>query len=137
MISLSTPQAHRSAPSLLTQETTRVDTFHARLGTPSDLAETDRAQIGMALLPWSADVLALFIKTKNYHWRVSGSHYKEYHELLDEHAAQVMRSVARQNFPRKRARAVTTAARISHGNVSVRWKSRITKNFVIRTGIDV
>lgn len=70
-------------------ETTTVSKFQARLGTPSDLAESDRAEIGKALLPLTADVLALYIKTKNYHWHVSGSHYKEYHELLDEHAVQI------------------------------------------------
>lgn len=70
-------------------ETTSVSKFQARLGTPSDLAEDDRAEIGKALLPLTADILALYIKTKNYHWHVSGSHYSEYHELLDEHADQI------------------------------------------------
>ena len=34
--------------------------------------------------------MALYFKTKNYHWHVSGSHYKEYHELLDEQATQLL-----------------------------------------------
>ncbi|MGB6985412.1 MAG: DNA starvation/stationary phase protection protein [Candidatus Aquilonibacter sp.] len=70
-------------------DTTTLSEFQARLGTPSDLAEDGRAQIGKALLPLTADVVALFVKTKNYHWHVSGSHFKEYHELLDEQAAQI------------------------------------------------
>lgn len=70
-------------------ETTRLSPFQARLGTPSDLSEDVRAEINKALLPLTADVVALFLKTKNYHWHVSGSHYKEYHELLDEHATQI------------------------------------------------
>ncbi len=69
--------------------TTKVSKFQARLGTPSDLPEDDRRKIGEALLPVTADVVALYFKTKNYHWHVSGSHYKEYHELLDEHADQI------------------------------------------------
>jgi starvation-inducible DNA-binding protein len=69
--------------------TTNISKFQARLGTPSDLAESDRKEIGEALLPVTADVVALYFKTKNYHWHVSGSHYKEYHELLDEHAGQI------------------------------------------------
>jgi starvation-inducible DNA-binding protein len=69
--------------------TTNVSKFQARLGTPSDLLDADRKKIGEALLPVTADVVALYFKTKNYHWHVSGSHYKEYHELLDEHADQI------------------------------------------------
>jgi starvation-inducible DNA-binding protein len=36
-----------------------------------------------------ADVFALFIKTKNFHWHMSGPHFRDYHLLLDEHAAQL------------------------------------------------
>ncbi len=64
--------------------------FQARLGTPSDLPESGRAELGKALLPLASDVVALYFKTKNYHWHVSGSHYKEYHELLDEQATQLL-----------------------------------------------
>lgn|GEM_PF-59341 len=78
---------------LAPMETTTLSQFQARLGTPSDLAEDARAEIGKALLPLTADVVALFLKTKNYHWHVSGSHYKEYHELLDEHATQILAMV--------------------------------------------
>jgi starvation-inducible DNA-binding protein len=68
---------------------TTLTPFQARLGTPSDLAESDRNKLGLALTPLVADVIALYLKTKNYHWHVSGSHYKEYHELLDEQADQI------------------------------------------------
>ncbi len=74
-------------------DTTTVSKFQARLGTPSDLAEDDRKKIGEALLPLTADTIALFLKTKNYHWHVSGSHYKEYHEMLDEQATQIFAMV--------------------------------------------
>ena len=69
---------------------TTVSKFQARLGTPSDLPESGRAELGKALIPLTADVVALYFKTKNYHWHVSGSHYKEYHELLDEQATQLL-----------------------------------------------
>jgi len=69
--------------------TTTLSPFQARLGTPSDLDEGDRGEIGKALTPLVADLIALYLKTKNYHWHVSGSHYKEYHELLDEQAVQI------------------------------------------------
>lgn len=75
------------------KDTTSLSKFQARLGTPSDLAEDRRAEIGKVLLPLTADVVALFLKTKNYHWHVSGSHYKEYHELLDEQATQIFAMV--------------------------------------------
>jgi starvation-inducible DNA-binding protein len=70
-------------------DTTTVSHFQARLGTPSDLAEPGRVEIGKALTPLVADLIALYLKTKNYHWHVSGSHYKEYHELLDDQASQI------------------------------------------------
>ncbi len=69
---------------------TTISKFQARLGTPSDLPASGRAELGKALLPLTADVVALYFKTKNYHWHVSGSHYKEYHELLDEQATQLL-----------------------------------------------
>lgn len=37
-----------------------------------------------------ADVFALYLKTKNFHWHMSGSHFRDYHLLLDEHAAQIL-----------------------------------------------
>ena len=56
---------------------------------PSDLSEESCKKVGDALLPLTADSIALYIKTKNYHWHMTGSHFKEYHELLDEHGEQV------------------------------------------------
>ena len=39
-----------------------------------------------------ADSFALYLKTKNFHWHVSGSHFRDYHLLLDEHALQILAS---------------------------------------------
>jgi starvation-inducible DNA-binding protein len=46
-------------------------------------------EITSALRPLLADVFALYLKTKNFHWHMSGSHFRDYHLLLDEHAEQI------------------------------------------------
>src|ERR1700730_18377604 len=60
-----------------------------KLATPTDLGDKARVAIAEALNPLIADAFALFVKTKNYHWHVSGSHYRDYHLLLDEQAGQI------------------------------------------------
>ena len=47
------------------------------------------AEISSALRPLLADVFALYLKTKNFHWHMSGSHFRDYHLLLDEQAEQI------------------------------------------------
>lgn len=54
--------------------------------TRTDLAGTAVVEISGALRPLLADVFALYLKTKNFHWHMSGSHFRDYHLLLDEHA---------------------------------------------------
>ncbi len=61
----------------------------SKLATPSDLGEKARNDIAAAVNPLVADAFALFVKTKNYHWHMSGSHYRDYHLLLDEQAGQI------------------------------------------------
>ena len=46
-------------------------------------------EITAELRPLLADVFALYLKTKNFHWHMSGSHFRDYHLLLDEHAEQI------------------------------------------------
>jgi starvation-inducible DNA-binding protein len=46
-------------------------------------------EISNALRPLLADVFALYLKTKNFHWHMSGRHFRDYHLLLDEHADQI------------------------------------------------
>ena len=46
-------------------------------------------EIGGALNALVADVFALYLKTKNFHWHVSGQHFRDYHLLLDEQASQI------------------------------------------------
>jgi len=60
-----------------------------QLGTPTDLTADAVRDISGALNALLADVFALYIKTKNSHWHVSGPHFREFHLLLDEQAAQI------------------------------------------------
>ena len=46
-------------------------------------------EITAELRPLLADVFALYLKTKNFHWHISGSHFRDYHLLLDEQADQI------------------------------------------------
>jgi starvation-inducible DNA-binding protein len=59
------------------------------LATPSDLRSESVKNITGALNTLLADVFALYLKTKNFHWHVSGPHFRDYHLLLDEQAGQI------------------------------------------------
>jgi starvation-inducible DNA-binding protein len=59
------------------------------LETPTDLSRGGVAEIASALRPLLADAFALYVKTKNFHWHMSGRHFRDYHLLLDEHAEQL------------------------------------------------
>jgi len=61
----------------------------APLRTPTDLTESATRDIAGALNLLLADMFALYIKTKNFHWHVSGPHFRDYHLLLDEQADQI------------------------------------------------
>jgi starvation-inducible DNA-binding protein len=56
---------------------------------PTDLTGEEVAQISGPLTPLLADVFALYLKTKSFHWHISGPHFRDYHLLLDEQAAQI------------------------------------------------
>jgi starvation-inducible DNA-binding protein len=68
-----TPEAKRLAP----------------LATPSGLGEDATRDLSAALTALLADVFALYLKTKNFHWHVSGPHFQDYHLLLDRQAEQI------------------------------------------------
>ena len=61
----------------------------AALATPSELGAEAVKNITGALNALLADVFSLYLKTKNFHWHVSGPHFRDYHLLLDEQAGQV------------------------------------------------
>jgi starvation-inducible DNA-binding protein len=59
------------------------------LGTPTDLGADAVRDISAALNALLADMFALYLKTKNFHWHVSGPHFRDFHLLLDEQADQI------------------------------------------------
>ncbi|KQW21943.1 DNA starvation/stationary phase protection protein [Afipia sp. Root123D2] len=62
------------------------------LDTPTDLPQDGVDKISAALNTVLADTFALYLKTKNFHWHVSGRHFRDYHLLLDEQSEQIFGS---------------------------------------------
>ena len=61
----------------------------APLATPSDIDPKSVQEITGALNALLADTFALYLKTKNFHWHMSGPHFRDYHLLLDDHGDQI------------------------------------------------
>jgi starvation-inducible DNA-binding protein len=59
------------------------------LRTPTDIGESAVKDIAAAMNGILADVFALYLKTKNFHWHMSGPHFRDYHIMLDEQADQI------------------------------------------------
>jgi starvation-inducible DNA-binding protein len=59
------------------------------LTTPTSLSEKAVQEISRALTLLLSDVFALYLKTKNFHWHMSGPHFRDYHLMLDEQANQI------------------------------------------------
>lgn len=70
-------------------ETTRQMPKHAPLRTPTDLGPDAAVNISGALNTLLADMFALYVKTKNFHWHMSGPSFRDYHLMLDEQATQI------------------------------------------------
>ena len=64
-----------------------------KLATPTDLKANQAKDVATALNGVLADSYALYFKTKNFHWHVSGPHFRDYHLLFDEQAAQIFATV--------------------------------------------
>lgn len=62
----------------------KTDKTAPELDTPTDLSPDAVNKISTALNTLLADAFALYLKTKNFHWHVSGRHFHDYHEMLDE-----------------------------------------------------
>jgi len=60
------------------------------LDTPTDLVSNSTKSVADALNAALADCYALYLKTKNFHWHMSGPHFRDYHLLLDDQAAQIL-----------------------------------------------
>jgi len=61
----------------------------ASLATPTDLKTAATSNVAAALNATLADVFALYLKTKNFHWHMSGPHFRDYHLMLDEQGTQI------------------------------------------------
>ncbi|WP_406858609.1 DNA starvation/stationary phase protection protein [Alsobacter sp. KACC 23698] len=64
----------------------------AMLETPTDLSSDAVQAVSEAINGLVADAFSLYLKTKNFHWHVSGPHFRDYHLMLDEHAEQIFAS---------------------------------------------
>jgi starvation-inducible DNA-binding protein len=85
--------------------------------TPTDLSADAVEEISSNLRRLLADVFALYVKTKNFHWHISGRHFRDYHLLLDEQATQIF---AITDTIAERARKI--------GGTTIRSISDIAKN---------
>jgi starvation-inducible DNA-binding protein len=79
---MATTQTARERPSRVPSE----------LATPTDLTEAESRAVTTAVNPLIADAFALYLKTKNFHWHLYGSHFRDYHLLFDEQADQILDS---------------------------------------------
>jgi starvation-inducible DNA-binding protein len=84
---------------------------------PTDLGGDAVVEIAGELHKLLADVFALYVKTKNFHWHMSGRHFRDYHLLLDEHGTQIF---AMTDDIAERARKI--------GGTTVRSVSDISKH---------
>jgi starvation-inducible DNA-binding protein len=64
-----------------------------KLATPTDLTPDAVKAVGEALNSLIADAFALYVKTKNFHWHLTGPHFRDYHLLFDEQAEQLLASI--------------------------------------------
>jgi starvation-inducible DNA-binding protein len=88
-----------------------------KTATPTDLSGNAVEEITSNLRRLLADVFALYVKTKNFHWHMTGQHFRDYHLLLDEQATQIF---AMTDTIAERARKI--------GGTTIRSISDIAKN---------
>jgi starvation-inducible DNA-binding protein len=87
----------------------------AELQSPTDLKANAIRDVPAALRALLADVFALYLKTKNFHWHMSGSHFRDYHLMLDEQSDQIF---AITDDIAERARKIGETAIRSIGHIS-------------------
>jgi starvation-inducible DNA-binding protein len=108
---MATPTAQRTAQ----QSSAAVKSFPApsQLATPTDLRPEEVKAVTEAINPLVADAFALYTKTKNFHWHLAGSHFRDLHLLFDEHAEVLLASI---DLLAERVRRIggTTIRSISH-----------------------
>src|SRR6188508_2679330 len=64
-----------------------------QLATKTDLSPQETKAVTEAVNPLIADSFALYVKTKNFHWHLSGPRFRDFHLLFDEHAAEILASI--------------------------------------------
>jgi starvation-inducible DNA-binding protein len=79
----------KSSPKLAKSEDVKARR-KAPLATPTDLGSNATRDIQGGMNALLADTFALYLKTKNFHWHMSGPHFRDYHLMLDEQAAQIL-----------------------------------------------
>src|SRR5258708_12051547 len=88
----------------------------APLATVTDLTAQEAQAVTEAVNPLIADAFALYVKTKNFHWHLSGSHFRDYHLLFDEQADAIFESIDIMSERVRRVGGPTTRciSRINH-----------------------
>src|SRR5487761_520764 len=79
---------------MATTQTTKVRSYPApsKLATMTDLTQAEAQAVTAAENPLIADAFTLYVKTKNFHWHLYGSHFRDLHLLFDEHADAILAS---------------------------------------------
>ncbi len=91
----------------------------------ADLSRDGVAEISNALRPLLADVFALYLKTKNFHWHMTGRHFRDYHLLLDEQAEQIF---AMTDDIAERARKIGESTLHSIGDIAKHQRLKDNNN---------
>src|SRR5213083_3816576 len=101
------------ATTLETKPLVKSSTPASVLATVTDLSQQEAQAVTEAVNPLIADAFALYVKTKNFHWHLAGSHFRDYHLLFDEQADAIFASI---DVMAERVRRVggTTIRSISH-----------------------
>src|SRR5437867_13007164 len=101
------------ATTLETKPLVKPSTPPSVLATVTDLSPQEARAVTEAVNPLIADAFALYVKTKNFHWHLYGSHFRDYHLLFDEHAEAILESI---DVIAERVRSVggTTIRSIAH-----------------------
>lgn len=79
---------------MATTQTTKIRSYPApaKLATVTDLTQAEAQAVTTAVNPLIADAFTLYVKTKNFHWHLYGSHFRDLHLLFDEHADAILAS---------------------------------------------
>ena len=92
---------------------THEDSKAAKTNVPDGYDAEQIKNLSSVLNALAADIFALYLKTKNFHWHMSGPHFRDYHLLLDEHADQIF-SISDDIAERVRKIGGTTIRSIGH-----------------------